>query len=304
VRSRLFGEGPTGYWLFEPADPAPASAPLIIFNHGWSAMNPRVYGAWIAHLVRRGNIVIYPVYQDSMRTKMTDFMPNAITSIRDALTTLGQPDHVRPELEHVAIVGHSMGGAMTANFAAMAARENLPVPKAIMCVEPGDYIVQTPSIFMPREDLSRIPASTLALVVVGSDDTFVGNTTGKRIFAGIGQIPAQNKDYVILNSDRHGMPPLLATHFAPICNDASIRLPPTTTQIAIRKRLRQRMGEQGEPGIDALDFALWRLFDGLTDAAFYGRNREFALGDTPQQRGMGNWTDGTPVKELTVTQQP
>ena len=31
-----------------------------------------------------------------------------------------------------------------------------------------------------------------------------------------------------------------------------------------------------------------------------GRNREFALGNTPQQRFMGLWSDGRPVQELVV----
>ena len=57
--------------------------------------------------------------------------------------------------------------------------------------------------------------------------------------------------------------------------------------------------------INALDFyGTWKLFDGLCDAAFYGKNREYALGNTPQQRFMGVWSDGVPVKELKVTDKP
>ena len=57
--------------------------------------------------------------------------------------------------------------------------------------------------------------------------------------------------------------------------------------------------------IDALDYyGFWKLFDGLTDAAFYGKNREYALGNTPEQRFMGLWSDKTPVKELEVTKTP
>ena len=41
-----------------------------------------------------------------------------------------------------------------------------------------------------------------------------------------------------------------------------------------------------------------------TDAAFHGRNRKYALGDTAEQRFMGKWSDGTPVKELVVTKEP
>ena len=31
-----YGEGGGQYWIFEPADPIPKSAPVIIFNHGWT----------------------------------------------------------------------------------------------------------------------------------------------------------------------------------------------------------------------------------------------------------------------------
>ena len=56
---------------------------------------------------------------------------------------------------------------------------------------------------------------------------------------------------------------------------------------------------------NALDyFGTWKLFDALTDAAFYGKNREYALGNTPQQRYMGKWSDGKPVKELIITDHP
>ncbi|MGH8058347.1 MAG: hypothetical protein ACREOH_14110, partial [Candidatus Entotheonellia bacterium] len=44
----------------------------------------------------------------------------------------------------------------------------------------------------------------------------------------------------------------------------------------------------------------WKLFDGLTDAAFFQKNREYALGNTPKQRFMGLWSDGVPVKALQV----
>ncbi len=56
---------------------------------------------------------------------------------------------------------------------------------------------------------------------------------------------------------------------------------------------------------DALDFYGFRkLFDALADAAFYGRNRAYALGNTPQQRYMGAWSDGRPVKELVILDRP
>jgi hypothetical protein len=70
------------------------------------------------------------------------------------------------------------------------------------------------------------------------------------------------------------------------------------TQISRRVRPETMM-------VNALDFyGTWKLFDGLCDAAFTGKNREYALGNTPQQRFMGLWSDGVPVKELKVTDKP
>ena len=48
----------------------------------------------------------------------------------------------------------------------------------------------------------------------------------------------------------------------------------------------------------------WARSGNLSDAAFYGKNREYALGNTARQRFMGTWSDGVAVKELTVTDHP
>jgi acetyl esterase/lipase len=138
VVAKMYGTGPTRYWIFEPADPQPESAPVVIFNHGWMAMEPKYYGAWIDHIVMRGNLVIFPVYQDGMHTPMSEFTANAASGIRSAIQTLqNEPGHVKPRLDEVAAVGHSMGGVITANLGAMWNQLGIPRPKALMCVEPG-----------------------------------------------------------------------------------------------------------------------------------------------------------------------
>ena len=58
------GEGPRSYWLFEPAEPKPERVPVVVFFHGWFAVNPAFYGAWIDHLVRSGRTVVFPRYQN------------------------------------------------------------------------------------------------------------------------------------------------------------------------------------------------------------------------------------------------
>jgi acetyl esterase/lipase len=288
-----YSEGVRRFWIFEPASPTPKSAPVIIFSHGWGVMSPNSYGQWITHLVRRGNIVVYPQYQATLLESMKDFSPNSLIAEKAAFAELRNSGHVTPQLDHVAIIGHSMGGAIVPNLAAVAAAENLPVPRAICCVEPDNHPAIAPAIQMPMENFKTIPASTLMLMIVGDWDVVAGQDTALQLYALLGQIPAANKDFVILRSDNHGSPPLVASHHTPIGNEI---VDPDAADFNTPGRHRAP---------DALNYyGLWKLFDGLTDAAFFGKNIEYALGNTPQQRYMGKWSDGTPVKELIATTQP
>jgi hypothetical protein len=90
----------------------------------------------------------------------------------------------------------------------------------------------------------------------------------------------------------------------------------------LRKKIRERMQERFEARregdeqapersgdanrtLSALDYyCIWKVFDGLIDAAFYGKSRDYARGHRHEQRLMGLWSDGAPVKELLVTQYP
>lgn len=288
-----YGENATQFWIFEPAEPTPKSAPVIIFCHGWGVMSPNIYGAWIKHLVRRGNIVIYPRYQAVLLDPMKDYTGNTLNAEKAAMRELQSGSHVSPELDHVAIVGHSMGGAIVPNLAAIAASENLPVPKAICCVEPDNHPGFAPAIQMPIEDFSKIPPQTLTLMIVGDRDMVARDDTAKELYALLGQIPPDKKNYVVMRSDDHGSPPIIASHRAPVALDT---LDPETTDWEGASFQRYKTHPAGALAY----YGLWKLFDGLTDAAFYGKNIQYALGNTPEQRYMGKWSDGTPVKELKV----
>ena len=63
-----YGQGGKEYWIYEPDRPKPKTAPVVIFLHGWSGTNPLYYGAWIDHIVKRGNIVVFPRYQSNILT--------------------------------------------------------------------------------------------------------------------------------------------------------------------------------------------------------------------------------------------
>jgi dienelactone hydrolase len=273
VRQTNCGSGVNEFWIFEPAEPTPASAPLIVFNHGWGALFPYFYQAWVDHLARRGNIVVYPRYQLTLNIGVRNATQNAIAAVQQALEVL-QEGHVKPELDHFAIVGHSLGGGITAEMAVLAEANHLPIPKAVMPVQP--YLRSDTMI----NDFHGLPASILLLAVVGEDDGIAGDASAKVIFTTSDQIPISQKNYIVQRTDRYGDPDLVADHLAPLC------MPDTSF-------------------VNAMDYySTWKLFDGLTDYAFYGTNRQYCLGDTPEQRFMGLWSDGTPVQELLVTDSP
>jgi len=320
VTKNRYGHGGEEYWIFEPDNPKPAAAPLIVFLHGWGGINPLYYGAWIDHLVKRGNIVVYPRYQASLLTPIQQFTPNTLAAIKDAIARLkAEPGHVKPDLSKFATVGHSVGGLLAANVAALASESGLPRVSAVMSVEPG--ITEAP-INIPLADLKKIPAETLLLAVAGDQDTLVRDYDAKRVYNESTRVPVANKDYVTLVSDSHGLPGLQASHRAPTAFDmaydsgegigggpaeivsGSDRAGGLPTR-RIDGRRSERRDRLETMMVNALDFyGTWKLFDGLCDAAFYGKNREYALGNTPQQRFMGVWSDGVPVKELKVTDKP
>lgn len=336
VTKSVHGDGPLSYWLYEPADPTPASAPVVIFSHGWGATNPKSYGAWIEHLVRRGNLVVFPIYQNpgEFRYDTKQVTANAVQAVRAAIATLQGGGHVKPELDKMATVGHSAGGQISANLAALAASAGLPQPKAVMAVQPGKSWAKSRRMVIPMEEMSRVPASTLLLAVAGDQDRLAKDIDAKKIFLGTTQVPLANKDYIILVSDQRGEPPLVANHFCPAAPDERYDSAETRQRDArggggllrglIKARLQARMkqrqadddDEDGLPDmgsmdlktlgrtVDALDYyGLWKPFDALCEAAFSGRTLAQVI-DREQLKLMGRWSDGTPVKPLVITDQP
>ncbi|HET6372418.1 MAG TPA: alpha/beta hydrolase, partial [Candidatus Polarisedimenticolia bacterium] len=292
VDKKMVGDGSDGYWLFLPDDPTPKEAPVVLFLHGWRGTNPHDYGGWIDHIVRRGNIVIYPIYESgSFSEEPEKMMESAIKSTKAAIESLKKSGSVKPQLDQFAIVGHSLGGGLTAQIAARAEKAGLPVPKALMPSQPGWRGGDT----IPVDKLSQIPATALVLVVVGDEDQFGKTRQGKPIFAALGHIPKDHKRYVIIPTDNHGNPPLLADHSSPLSPRDDYGKALTSDQERRRKTVGAITGMR-EGVVDALDFnGYWKLFDSLCDAAFAGRTIDAVIG-SPEQLSLGKWSDGTPVK--------
>ena len=251
--------------IFEPTQPRPARAPVVVFTQG---VGPDDYQAWIDHLVGRGSIVIFQD-QPFRDVGLQQRRGGPVAGLRAALAELDRPGHVRPRLDAMVVVGHSIGAVMAAQLAADAGSRRLPTPRAVFALQP------------PQEDelgmrLGGIPRSTLMLVLASDDDEQVGEAGAQELWAALGQLPAANRDYVKVRSDQRGAVALRADHRFPLSSASN---PP-----------------------DALDwFGPWKLLDGLQRCVTARQDCQFALGGTGPQRFMGSWSDGRPVPPLEIS---
>ena len=236
---------------------------------------------------------------------------------------------MKPDKSRFAIAGHSVGGLLTANLGALAAENGLPVPRALMSVQPGRSARGQRGFGVKLADLSKLPKDALLLCLSGERDRVCGDTDAKRILTECISIPADRKNHIVLTADTHGHPSITGSHLAP-CSvpadppDATIATGPVkdpdmATMLAAaagnfaparaflntpagRQWRRDKLSattiaETFDPPY-AQDFAMWRLFDALCEAAFTGKVTVDALGMSPRSLSMGHWSDGTAVKPM------
>jgi hypothetical protein len=279
-----------GYWMYEPTNPKPDSANVVVFNHGYGVYNPGPYGDWIEHLVRKGNIVIFPRYQYNLTIPLSSaFTNNSAKAIRDALTELtSSSSYVQPKYDNMVIIGHSYGGVITSNLATQYTSYGIPRPKAIMLCMPGTSIYTLGRL----NSYNTMDSNINVLSIIGENDIVVGDTFGLEIFNTTNNIPTSHKNLVELKSDSYGSPNIAAGHN--VCLASNISYDGGTIGSVIT-------GAYVEARTNAVDFyCFWKLADALIDCSINGTNCNYAFGDTPNQKNMGSWSDGTPVISLNI----
>ncbi|MGH2899491.1 MAG: alpha/beta hydrolase fold domain-containing protein, partial [Solirubrobacteraceae bacterium] len=177
------GSGAQSAAIFRRPGSAGRPQPVVIFLHGWVAIDPERYGPWIGHLVRGGATVIYPIYQSKPAFDTISPLANVLAGVSSALT------HVRVAAGRLVAAGHSAGGALAADYAALATANGLPAPAVVFSVYPGRRLrhLATP---IPATDMSAIGAATRVVAYTGERDTAVGSGTARRIVAGASQADA------------------------------------------------------------------------------------------------------------------
>jgi pimeloyl-ACP methyl ester carboxylesterase len=250
------GAGGNMVWVFYPDAPRPPVANVVVFLHGYRATDPVAYGGWIDHLVRMGNIVLYPVFEAERGDPPEISERHALDGVRAAIASLQQQGPVKPSFDGFSVVGHSFGGGMAVQFAAMAAANGLPQPKAVMAVMPGWEGGER----YPADTLNRVPPSTYVLIVDGDSDQFASTRESSNIFRLVSQIPAERKAMIRLVSGGAAV----ADHYAPLSPLPAYRLEQRSASDERRREFVMGLLHVREGEINALDTqALWPMFDQL-----------------------------------------
>ncbi|MCJ2142724.1 chlorophyllase/cutinase-like alpha/beta fold protein [Methylobacterium sp. E-066] len=322
IVKRLLGRGTATTFAFHAAGAAPpAGRPVAVFLHGWGVVNPQSYGGWIDHLTRQGWLVLYPRFQDVNRTRPADAPGIAEGLVKAALADLTSDADAKPDLSRVALIGHLAGAPIAFDMAAGAKQQGLPVPKLIFAAAPGGIASGPKSRGIALTELSGIDPSTLLITMVGDKDTRAADLAAKRLLREASAVPIERKLFVRALSDDHGFPALTATLAAPAGTDTAYdggaikpgpepkdaakdtpKPPPFrwSADMALTGEQQTLVSQINIARVDALDYlGFWKTFDIAAAAAFGGSDAN-AMKNNPRLADMERWSDGWPVKRLSV----
>jgi len=263
------------YWLFLPADCETEikKAPLVVMLHGWGSTDVAKSKDWIKHLTAKGNIVVFPFYEERGlenlgRGDWVVFAQRTAKVIKDAIVWLQGIKGIQPDLDKFVLTGGSMGAFIAINLSAIWPENNLPEPKVIMLIHPPQrFLAET--LKTPQ----NIPSNAFLSCFVADQDIIAARGGCDTIWQLTGQV--QKRDYIWECSDNYSEPRIRAGHI-PL----------------------------GGPENNLETYGYWKTLDGLIDCAFYDKNCEQGFGDTAEHRYLGQWPDGTPVKELKISKEP
>lgn len=278
-------ETSNGYYIYQPQQPQPATAPVALFIHGYDGNTTKPYEVWMQQVAQMGYIVIWVEYDTLSGPK--NYASIVLKDYQKALSTITSDPgkYVQPATDSQGnvlstVFGHSAGATLSFQVADLAALPGSGVVpfKSIVAVETGEGGI--PVDF----DVSAIPASTQLVMVVGDEDSPNTRCLASTFWGEVTQIPSSNRDFLEAITDTYGTPQQLGNHWFPLTS-------------------KER---HDDASVDDRDYNItWKLSVGDFNCAIYGTQCNYGLGHGDfDQVTMGNWSDGTVVKPLLLVTDP
>jgi acetyl esterase/lipase len=158
VIERSYGHGADRVWIFRPEHGKPKH--VVLFVHGLGDQletTPVHHQAWLEHLAREGNAVLYPRFE--LHPAAPEPLRHLLAGARLGWKQLGVD-------APVLAIGYSRGGRLVMDYAALAHGVQ-PVPRTILSVFPAGSMD-------PLQNLATIRKGTKVVLLAGDHDEVVG----------------------------------------------------------------------------------------------------------------------------------
>lgn len=258
-------------------DGAPGRRPTWFFAHGFGGGDPTNYRELLNHLASHGSVVVYVPYPASEGGH-----PDEVYAILNrGFVAAAEKFADRIDTTRVGFVGHSYGGGAVPALALKAVRERGWGGNGLALFILAPWY----SFGVGDADLASFPAGTQAVFEVYEDDTMNDHRMAIDLFTHL-NLPAEDKDFLMLHSDR-----IDGYNYA-----ASHRVPTGA----------ERPGPRS--AFNALDsWGVLRIAQALSASAFERdpAARQVALGNgAPEQVQMGRTPAGRALRPMTETDAP
>ena len=220
----------TRCWVFIPSVlKNDATAPVVIYLHGFMLIVPPIYQGQIEHLVRQGYIVIFPEYNLGGFTGMfndTDQYEQLDRAIEAVDIALALPDVAeRAELNEIVLASHSNGGKMSMGWVAGGGVDVKAMVMQHPCISNEAIPAFGRDLFLG--DMTEVdyaadgPAITCPVIIIGGrDDTIAKVEDFSALYQALPN--ASTKVYYQYETDEHGEPILESDHMVPAQSDGAI----------------------------------------------------------------------------------
>lgn len=271
-----------GFVLYEPSPP-PASAPVVVYFHGFQPLDSRGFADdLLRHMALKGSIV---VYVEQGTTDTPAYPAHARAAIAAAMKTVGTKGHVKPD-RGLAYVGFSLGGIVALRLAAAESPPAGRRPDVVVLHDPAGEASPDPGTpTLAGLSPAFLPATTKLLVLQAEESAGDANSAAPAAWALTRKLTTRN--WLLIPSDSHGFPPMRSDHVASGSGRGPLRL---------------------LSPLDAVDWWGYRRpTDGALSEAFgrgdLGRYQPFfaacgGITGPDSVRHMGKWSDGQAVQPM------